>query len=316
MYMNSVYVRVAWATAQQSCRILFGNNSTLVSVESVDEWDFLKIKLESFGIGATYWTSGMYDAGSRIWRWSSNDSPLMTNPPWDNGHPAAFPTGIHRILLSHTNRYTASWRTIQNSQPHRYICEMNRPPVDPITCNENDLLIVLDSSASIGSHNYKQAKLFASNLFRNVTAVNENSRIGFLIYSDAVSVMINLNNTLSAEEIIEVIISAPYLKGETATHLAIDEALRQFDLHPRNVSQNLVILTDGESIDSTLTAEAIEAAIDMGVRSMAVGISPSANQEELLIIANGNSEHVFHSDKCDELESLLSPLAQTICLIN
>lgn len=258
----------------------------------------------------------MYDLGARVWRWSSNNLPLMANPPWDNGHPATVPNGIHRILISHTSRYSASWRTVQNSQPHRYICEMYRPPTEPITCDNNDLLIVLDSSASIGSHNYKRAKLFASNLFRNVTVNDDNNRMGFLIYSDTVSSLVSLNNTLIPEKITEVILAAPYLRGDTATHLAIDEALRQFNSFPRNVPRNLVVITDGESVNSTLTATAIKVAIEMGVRPMAVGISPSANQEELLTIANGNSEYVFSSDKCDELESLLDPLTRTICSTN
>lgn len=253
----------------------------------------------------------MYDGGSRVWRWAANNVQIMPWAPWDNGQPASIPTGIHRILLSHTSRHTASWRTVQNSQPNRFICEIHRPPTDPIACNDNDLVIVLDSSASIGSHNYKKARLFASNIFANVT-IND-SRIAFLIYSDSVSTIVGLNNTLSSEEIGIAILGAPYLKGGTNTHLAIHEAIAQFKSFPRNVPQNLVVITDGESTNSTLTAAAIEIATSSGVRPFAVGISPSAVQQELLAIANGNRSYVFSSGRCDDLVSLLDPLTRRIC---
>lgn len=255
----------------------------------------------------------MYDLGARIWRWSANNLPIMDNPPWDNGHPASVPNGILRILLSHTDRYTASWRTIQNSQAHRYICEMYRPPTEPITCDDNDLIMVLDSSASIGSHNYNRAKLFASNLFRNIT-VNDSSRVGFLIYSDSASVIVSLNNTFSSDEIARSIRDAPYLRGNTSTHVGIDEAVKQFSSFSRNVTRNMIVITDGESIDSTFTEVAIRVAVALRIRSFAVGITPSANQDELLILANGNSDSVFSSDKCDELESLLDPVTRNVCL--
>lgn len=257
----------------------------------------------------------MYDAGSRIWRWSSNNLPIMPWAPWDSGHPANTPTGIHRILTHHMSQYSASWRTVQNSQFHRYICETRRPPDIPITCEDNDLIIVLDSSASIGSHNYKKAKQFAAKVFEEITVHNA-SRIAFSIYADVVNTIINLNNSLSQEQIINAILEAPYMKGATATHLAINVAVTEFNSFPRDVPLNLLVITDGESYNSTLTAAAIQTAIGTGVRPFAVGISPSAVQKELSIIANGNSENVFNSDRCDDLLSLLQLLRQQVCSNN
>lgn len=255
----------------------------------------------------------MYDLGARVWRWSSNNLPIRPDAPWDNGYPPNAPNGLLRVLISYVSRNVAAWRTIPNTQSHRYICELNIPPPEPIPCVDNDLVIVLDSSASIGSYNYRNAKLFASNVFRNVTALGDDSRIGFLIYSDTPIVIFDLNNALTTDEIINAKLNAPYLRGDTATHLAIDAALIQFNTFPRNVTQNLVVITDGESTNSTLTAASIELAIQMGLRTYAVGITPSANQDELLIIANGNADYVFASDKCDGLETLVNSLSRKIC---
>jgi len=316
--VNDYYVSlgqetVTWSSAQQTCRLRFGNNSNLVSIETPEEWDFLKIMLEPHGIGATYWTSGMYDSGSRVWRWSANNIEIISSwAPWASGHPVSNPSGIHRILISHTNRNLASWMTVQNTLARRYICETPRnETVPPISCYDNDLIIVLDSSASIGSHNYNKAKIFASRLFENVT--QNNSRIAFLIFNNTVTTIFRLNNTLSSVAINAEILGAPFLKGDTATHLAIREAVAEFISFPREAPRNLVVITDGESSNSALTAEAITLAVENRVRPFAVGISPSAVQEELLVIANGNRDYVFTTNICDGLISLLDPLTRKIC---
>jgi len=134
-----------------------------------------------------------------------------------------------------------------------------------------------------------------------------------LVYSDAVNSIIGLNNTLNLKDITEAILDAPYLKGSTATHVGINEGISQFDNFSRNVTQNMVVITDGESSNSNLTAEAIERAEDMGIRTFSVGVTPSADLDELLVISNGDEDYVFTTDKCDELISLSEPLTRKIC---
>lgn len=51
--MSLIYLsfveQTTWSIAESDCNFFFGANSTLVAIESVEEWDFLKIKLESYG---------------------------------------------------------------------------------------------------------------------------------------------------------------------------------------------------------------------------------------------------------------------------
>lgn len=42
---------MSWSTAEQSCKNLFGRNSSTLAIESVEEWEFLKTLLEPHEIG-------------------------------------------------------------------------------------------------------------------------------------------------------------------------------------------------------------------------------------------------------------------------
>lgn len=41
--------QTTWSIAEGDCNFFLGANATLVAIESVEEWNFLKIKLESYG---------------------------------------------------------------------------------------------------------------------------------------------------------------------------------------------------------------------------------------------------------------------------
>ncbi|XP_037050166.1 uncharacterized protein LOC119084338 [Bradysia coprophila] len=305
--------KLQWPSAQQSCKTLFGTNSSTVSVNTVEEWNYLKSIIEVYDVGSTYWTAGMYDRNSNVWRWASDNSILPSWAPWDTNHPVSNPSALHRVLIAHTNHNVAPWRTVSNSQLHRFICEVPYSSPIPVLCLDMDLVIVLDSSASIGSHNYKKAKNFVAELVAEFTN-NDANRIAFLIYSDTATSVIELGNTLTPAQISTAIRDAPYLKGSTATHIAIEQAIEQFKSSPRNnIAKNVVVVTDGESTNAALTAAAVKTATDLGIRTYSVGVTPSADEDELLVIGAGQNDYVFTTDECDKLISLVEPVARKIC---
>ncbi|KAJ6634302.1 Lithostathine [Pseudolycoriella hygida] len=117
-----------WTTADEDCKNILGPNGALLSIDSIAEWEFLRVALESYGFGTTYWTSGLYDPTTSVWRWASNQQVIPPYPPWGPGFPHS-PLTTHRILIYHTSRYDAFWRTIIDSQLHRYICKMRTPGI-------------------------------------------------------------------------------------------------------------------------------------------------------------------------------------------
>lgn len=176
----------------------------------------------------------------------------------------------------------------------------------------NDLIIVLDSSGSITSPNYITTLDFVDQLAAAFT-VHGPSRIAFIIFSDVGEVLINITNSYNPDEISSIILSAPYMDSGTATWLGIDLAIAQFNLAPRDVPLNMVVLTDGMSNDEALTIAASQRATAKGIRSFSVGITDNTNPDELRVIAGGETARIFTTDTFDELINLLAPVSLKVC---
>lgn len=87
----------------------------------------------------------------------------------------------------------------------------------PIPCYQtNDLVIVLDSSASITAPNYEIAKDFVAKLALAYRE-HEDNRLGFVIYSYSASQIFDLLNGMSPGEMNTTIRAAPYESGNTNT---------------------------------------------------------------------------------------------------
>jgi len=302
-----------WTGAENECPFFFGENATLVAIDSVEEWNFLKLKLESFG--SLYWTGGMYLPQSRVWGWSANSQSFPPWAPWDQGHPASNPTALHRVSIAHWSRDLAFWRSAPYTQLYPYICEIQRSTQAVDCYNENDLIIVLDSSGSIGSDNYATSLNFVEKLASAFTVYNA-SRLAFIIFGDTAQLQIHLYNSYSREFISRVILDTPYMNQGTATWLGIDLAVEQFNSSPRDVPLNMVILTDGMSNDEDLTIAAAQRATALGIRTFSVGITDATNPAELLVLAGGNRDRVFSTETFDELVYLLAPVSLTVCSKN
>ncbi len=177
---------------------------------------------------------------------------------------------------------------------------------------ENDLIIVLDSSGSIGSPNYVKTLSFVERLAAAFT-VNGPSRFGFILFSDTAASLINITNTYTREAISSIIVNAPYMDSGTATWLGIDLAIAQFNSSPRVVPLNMVVLTDGMSNDEQLTIGAAHRATARGIRSFSVGITDDTNPAELLVIAGGVANRIFTTHTFEELINLLAPVSLRVC---
>jgi hypothetical protein len=301
----------AWNSANSDCKRLLGDSATIVAIESQEEWDFLTEILEEYGFATDYWTSGIYDTPNSRWRWAANNVPLPPFAPWGTGFPST-PNSLLRVLINYGNRYDAYWKTVSNTQLHRYICEVQVPTIAVPCYQINDLAIVLDSSGSIGAGNFETAKQFVERL-ANAFTVYAPSRLSFISYSDRATVRIDLTNTLSRGAITSTILATPWEAGNTATDLGITLATSQLTSNARGVPMNMVVLTDGQSTFPSLTVAAAQAANSAGIRTFSVGITPSVNQQELLTIAGNDSNRVFTSVNFDQLINLLAPLSMKVC---
>jgi len=206
--------------------------------------------------------------------------------------------------------------TPRTTTPSPYEPNTQQPPANPtpvkLCPNPNDVIVLLDSSASIGADNYRKEKVFAYDLARAFENSPTN-RFGFTIFSSYVWKIAPLNNKFSAADLNSKILNADWMANQTYTNLGIDSATAEFSALGRTVTKNLVIITDGESNDPSATLTSINNAISKGYRTFAVGISSGASYTELLALAGGNRNHLFTAANFYELTDLLDPLRQVVC---
>lgn len=184
--------------------------------------------------------------------------------------------------------------------------------------NESDVIVIIDSSGSIGDDNYKKEKQFAYNLARMFMNTDAN-RFGFTIYSQSAQIVVPLDNSMTEQEIFGRVLNATYMGSTTNTDQAITSAVNEYSSSTRpSVAKNLVVITDGLSNNPDSTKAAAITAINEGIRTFAVGVGSEllTNQQmgrELLDIAGGNSKNVFTADTFDDLTAILNPLGQSVC---
>lgn len=182
---------------------------------------------------------------------------------------------------------------------------------------ENDVIVVIDSSGSIGIDNYKKEKVFGYDLSR-MYENRDASRFGFTIFSQSTQIVVPLDNTMSNQEVYARILNATYMGYTTNTDLGIISATNELTSSTRPVTKNLVVITDGLSNNPEWTKAAADTAIGEGIRTFAVGVGPQVqtNQQmrtELLDIAGGNQNNVFTADTFDDLTAILNPVGQAVC---
>jgi uncharacterized protein with von Willebrand factor type A (vWA) domain len=183
-----------------------------------------------------------------------------------------------------------------------------------VPCNqEQDLILVLDSSGSISLPHYRNALQFVANLSTAFTVV-PGSRLGFNVFSVKSRTILPINNSLSPEEIRGKITSAPYLKGGTRTDIAVNAALKGLQTSARlGVPRTLVILTDGSSNKPRLTSTASARAKAQGLRMFSIGIGTELNDKELKELAGGDEHRVYKANNWEYLANLLAQTSVALC---
>ncbi|XP_035716571.1 uncharacterized protein LOC118439401 [Folsomia candida] len=188
------------------------------------------------------------------------------------------------------------------------------PPPDPVVpCTSTlDLIVVLDSSGSIGLDNYQTVKSFVANLSTAFTSHPE-TRFGLIVYSEGVETVIDLTSGQSTDEIVQAILSARYHAGPTPTDRGIAVAAESLRNNTRAKPQHLIVITDGISNQPDKTKEEADAARGHGIMLYALGITEFVSEMELLDITGGDVGKVFLAGNWDDLVYLMKSVSEALC---
>ena len=179
-------------------------------------------------------------------------------------------------------------------------------------------MIILDASGSVGYDNFQTSKLFVADVISNFKIGASDTRVGVATFSTYVTNHIPLGSILEKETLNTTVESILYDSGWTATYLALNFMIQEFNIRGRinqGIPRVAVLITDGLSNDPSSTAiaaEALHAENNIAVYSFGVA---NANDAELNLIASSSS-NVYHIDNFDpeSFESELRPLQLSACI--
>ncbi|XP_011408989.2 PREDICTED: collagen alpha-3(VI) chain-like, partial [Amphimedon queenslandica] len=180
-----------------------------------------------------------------------------------------------------------------------------------------DMILVLDSSGSIGSTNFVRLRNFIINMLSIFTIGPDKTRVGVIRYSSSASIVIPLGSSGSYPELSSHISSISYTGGGTYTDEALTLLTSAFATTriDEGVPRVAIVFTDGVSHSPSLTLAASRAVHNAGIYTYSFGIGSGINSDELNYIATG-PDYVFYIDSFSstDFQTALLPLRTTTCI--
>ncbi|CAH0768272.1 unnamed protein product [Bemisia tabaci] len=176
-----------------------------------------------------------------------------------------------------------------------------------------DMVMVVDGSASIGLSNFRSALASLARLV-NIFDLQE-ANVGMVTYSDKVTSIIPLVNELNMTQLQEAIRQTRYPAYNTNTYAGMMAAIDEFKKLPGarkelGIPQLMVVFTDGEhNVDPDPGVSAAKAA-EAGIITCSFGIGNSIHDDELLRIANNESDFKFNTNSYDTLTEQIVLIAR------
>uniref|UniRef100_A0AAV2ME79 non-specific serine/threonine protein kinase n=1 Tax=Knipowitschia caucasica TaxID=637954 RepID=A0AAV2ME79_KNICA len=179
---------------------------------------------------------------------------------------------------------------------------------------EADLVFLLDQSGSIQSNDYQTMKNFTGELVRSFTISQDQVRVALAQFSSSFEHQLYLNEKNTEEKVVEHILGLRQLGGGTNIGHALNSLQQYFTAargsrKAQQVSQNLILITDGESQDAV--EDAALRLRSSGVELFVIGVG-HVHKLELLQITK-RPDRLFTVHDFGGLETIKKKVVDTIC---
>uniref|UniRef100_A0A3P9I2S8 VWFA domain-containing protein n=1 Tax=Oryzias latipes TaxID=8090 RepID=A0A3P9I2S8_ORYLA len=188
-------------------------------------------------------------------------------------------------------------------------------PLQTLLLYPGDLVFLIDSSGSIYPQDYEKMKDFMKFVISRSFIGRNEVHVGVLQFSSSPQPEFDLRSFFSKEEMLQAIDGMQQLGGGTLTGDALTASIREYfetsrgSRRSEGISQNLVLITDGESQDDVEDpADDLRA---LGIEIFAIGIGDVHDLELLQI--TGTPQRLFTVQNFGSLENIKQKVVDTIC---
>ncbi len=182
-----------------------------------------------------------------------------------------------------------------------------------------DLVVLFDSSGSIGPYDFNKEKRFVINLLENLVIGPNDTRVAIINFSTRSEILTDFKTFKNMENVRKVINKADYLDEKTYTNKALKQAndivlQEQNGMRPidEGVPKVVLVVTDGASTDNTKTLEEAARIKRRGFNIITVGVGQFLNIEELIDMASSPSDQ-YLANNFDQISLILSSLSKSTC---
>ncbi|XP_069574476.1 collagen alpha-6(VI) chain-like isoform X1 [Brachyistius frenatus] len=191
------------------------------------------------------------------------------------------------------------------------LCNTTKPVCEK---QKADLVFLLDQSGSIIDPDYTIMKNFTMAVVNSFKVSKDLVRVGLAQFNDSFQKEFYLNQFYSETALFKHISEMHQAGGGTYIGAALDQVRGHFEAsrgcrRSEGISQNLVLITDGESHDEVV--DAAERLRDLGVEMFAIGIGKVHDMQLMQI--TGTSDRMFTVENFNSLENIKTTVVDAIC---
>lgn len=188
-----------------------------------------------------------------------------------------------------------------------------------LVCSQRaDIGFAVDASRSVRGGGFRKSKDFIKFVLQRFKISESGIHVGLIRFSTSARVIFDFDDYYTTQDINAAIDSMSYEKGGTNTARALRLArYKLFQEKPLGSSRPLipkflVMLTDGISSDSRLTAREAKALKDSGVHIIVVGVGRNLAKKELISMAS-SPQDIITATSFKALHKIVAVAKEKVC---
>lgn len=188
-----------------------------------------------------------------------------------------------------------------------------------LVCNQRaDIGFAVDASTSVRGGGFRKSKDFIKFVLQRFSISQNGIHVGLIRFSTTARVMFNFEEHYTNRDINAAIDSMKYVKGGTGTSRALRLARNKLFLEKPIGSSRplipkfLVVMTDGISKNTKITALEAKALKESGVHIIVVGVGRLLARKELITIAS-SPQDVITATSFKTLKKIVAVAKEKVC---